>query len=434
MKNIFGTDGIRDKVNHGILTTENLEQLGHAIGQWATNNLEKPINVLIGSDTRSSCSFILEALSKSLTQYSMTIFNGHILPTPVICKLAKEEDFDLGIIISASHNTAEYNGIKIVKKDSKLCTLAEGAITQLYYNEKFVNSAQKNSLIEYHQANQLYEIFITAWFESNFLKGKKIVLDCADGATYQLAPKIFKNFEAELIVINNHPNGENINLKSGSTHPENITNAVFAHKADWGISFDGDGDRVIIVDKNGYNYDGDEILSILTKHTLFKKSSVVGTIMSNQGFCQYLQEKNKVFFRSAVGDKHVYKMMQQYEALLGGEPSGHIIIDPFSYSGDGIFTSLLFLDTILKEKIDAPLFKKFAQVSTHINAATKQDLTEQPFDTIIKKYENKINPGRLIVRYSGTEPILRIMVETTDKDASFDVAQQLKTELESTLP
>jgi len=433
MKNIFGTDGIRDKINHGPLTKENLTQLGHAIGQWVTTNFEKPIKILIGYDTRSSCPGILETLSKSILQYPVELHNGKTLPTPVICKLVKEEEFDLGIIISASHNPAEYNGIKIVTKDSKICALSESAITQLYQHEIFKNNQNKNSLLEYDQANQLYQIFITAWFETDFLEGKKIVLDCAHGATYQLAPKIFEHFGAQVITIENSPNGENINLRCGSTYPENITKAMLSHQADWGVAFDGDGDRVIIVDKDGHNYDGDEILAVLSKHALFKKSPIVGTIMSNQGFGKYLQEKNRVFLRASVGDKHVYQMMQQYKAMLGGEPSGHIIVEPFSYSGDGIFTSLLFIDTFFKENIKTPLFKKFSQVATHINVTIQKDLQEDQYKNIIKKYESKLNQGRLIVRYSGTEPILRIMVESDNKDFSIAIANNLKNELQPLL-
>lgn len=433
MKNLFGTDGIRDKIHHGALTIENLTQLGHAIGQWATNNLEKPIKILIGYDTRSSCTLILETLSASLLQYPVELYNGKIIPTPVVCKLVKEEEFDLGVIISASHNLAEYNGIKIVKKDAKISAFSESAITQLFYHEKFHDHAPKNVMQEYDQANQLYKIFITAWFESNFLQNKTIVLDCAHGATYKLAPKIFEFFGAQVIAINNHPDGHNINLQCGSTCPKNITTAVLTHQADWGIAFDGDGDRVIIIDKHGHAYDGDEILGVLTQHPLFKKSPVVGTIMSNQGLGQYLQEKNKVLFRSAVGDKHVFAMMQQYHAMLGGEPSGHIIVEPFSYSGDGIFTALLFMDTLLKESIHLPMFKKFAQVSTSIDITTKHNLQQEPYAQVIKKYEALLNPGRLVVRYSGTEPILRIMVECDDQTTATDVAYQLKNELESLL-
>ncbi len=155
--------------------------------------------------------------------------------------------------------------------------------------------------------------------------------------------------------------------------------------------------------------------------------------MSNQGLGQYLQEKNKIFFRASVGDKHVFTMMQQYHAMLGGEPSGHIIVEPFSYSGDGIFTSLLFIDTLIKENIQLPVFKKFAQVLTHIDITTRHNLAEEPYATIIKTYETKLNPGRLIVRYSGTEPILRIMVESNDQQTAVTIAHQLKQELESSV-
>lgn len=433
MKNIFGTDGIRDKIHQGPLAQENLAQLGHAIGQWVTNNFEKPIKILIGYDTRSSCNSILDTLSKSILQYPVELFNGNVIPTPVICKLVRDEDFDLGIIISASHNLAEYNGIKIVKKNAKLSAFAESAITQLYYHEKFIDHATTNVMHEYDQANQLYEIFITAWFEPSFLKNQKIVIDCAQGATYKIAPTIFKHFDADVVFINNNPDGLNINLECGSTKPENITRAVLQHQADWGIAFDGDGDRVIIIDKNGHNYDGDEILGVLTEHALFKKSPVVGTIMSNQGLGQHLQEKNKIFFRASVGDKHVYQMMQQYHAMIGGEPSGHIIIEPFSYAGDGIFTSLLFLDTIIKEKINFPIFQKFAQVSTQIQITNKPDLQDEPYASIINKYKNMTNSGRLIVRYSGTEPVLRIMVESDNQQKSTLIAHQLQDELQQIL-
>jgi len=433
MKNIFGTDGIRDKFNQGVLTAANLTQLGHAIGQWAMNSFEKPIKILIGSDTRASCPEIVDRLTESLLQYSLEVFNGQILPTPVICKLVKDDDFDLGIIISASHNAAEYNGIKIVKKNSKLSTMAESAITQLYYHTKFIESDHKHAMQKYDIAQNLYQIFITAWFQADFLHNQTIVLDCAHGATFMLAPKLFQLFGANVITINNTPNGENINFKSGSTHLESLIHAVMTQKASWGIAFDGDGDRVMIINSMGQICDGDDILSVLTHHDLLKKSPVVGTIMSNQGLGQYLQNKNKTFFRSSVGDKNVYTMMQQYQTLLGGEPSGHIIVEPFSYSGDGIFVALLFLETILKEKLTLPIFHKFSQIATHLQAAIKQDLTQEPFASIIKKYENELNQGRLIVRYSGTEPILRIMVESNNEQNSSTIAQLLKNELESSL-
>ncbi|AXK60495.1 hypothetical protein [Candidatus Chromulinivorax destructor] len=433
MKHIFGTDGIRDKIHHGALAQENLRQLGHAIGQWAAHNFEKRVKILIGSDTRSSCNSILQELSKSLLQYNIELCNGDIIPTPVVCKLVREEDFDLGIIISASHNSAEYNGIKIVKKNSKLSAFTEGAITQLYHHEIFIDQPTVNTLQPYDQASQLYEIFITAWFESDFLENKKIVIDCAHGATYKLAPKIFEHFNAQVITINNNPDGYNINLQSGSTHPETISAAVLQHQADWGIAFDGDGDRVLLVDKDGNTYDGDDILTVLSEHALFKKSSVVGTIMSNQALGKHLQQKNKVFFRASVGDKQVYTMMQQYHAMIGGEPSGHIIVEPFSFAGDGIFTSLLFLDTIIKENIKLPLLQKFAQVSTQIKVTEKRDLTEYVYASIIKKYEEMVQPGRLIIRYSGTEPVLRIMVESDTQEKSMMISSQLQNELQNLL-
>lgn len=433
MKTIFGTDGIRDIWNHGPLTEENLIQLGHAIGQWATNNFEKPVKILIGYDTRYSCSSILEKISASMLQYPLELFNGKILPTPIVCKLVQEEEFDLGIIISASHNPADYNGIKIVNKESKISAFAESAITQLYLHETFKNSVSNNTIKPYNLANQIYQIFITAWFDSSFLQGKKIVLDCAHGATYKIAPKIFQHFQAEVIVINDNPNGYNINLESGSTHPETIIHAVLKHHADWGIAFDGDGDRVVIIDKNGNYYDGDDILSILSENPLFKKSAVVGTVMSNQGLGKYLQEKHKTLFRASVGDKHVYTMMQQYQTLLGGEPSGHIIVKPFSYCGDGIFTALLCIDTCIKQKITTPLFTKFAQISTHITINNRYDLKINPYASIIKKYETILNQGRVIVRYSGTEPILRIMVESNCPEKATFITHQLKNELISIL-
>ncbi|MGZ6251207.1 MAG: hypothetical protein ACXWL2_04205 [Candidatus Chromulinivorax sp.] len=433
MKNIFGTDGIRDKIHHGPLTTENLKQLGHAIGQWATNNFEKPVKILIGYDTRSSSSLILETISNSILQYPVELFNGKILPTPIICKLVKEEEFDLGIIISASHNLAEYNGIKIVKKDAKISPFAESAITQLYYQTKVEEHIPTHTIQPYDQANQMYEIFITAWFEADFLQNQKIVVDCAHGATYKIAPKILEHFKAHVITINNHPDGHNINLQSGSTCPTQISNAVLEHHADWGISFDGDGDRVIIVDRHGKIYDGDDILAVLAHHQLFKKSPIVGTIMSNQGLGQYLQEKDKILFRAPVGDRNVHTMMQQYQALLGGEPSGHIIVEPFSYSGDGIFTALLFIDTIIKEHIKIPLFTKFAQVLTKIEITKKEDLKQSPFVDIIKKYELELSNGRLVVRYSGTEPILRIMVESQNQNKAHEIAFALQEELEPLL-
>ena len=429
METLFGTDGIRNKIHHGCLTQDNLVQLGHAIGKWATENFEKPVKILIGQDTRSSCSIIFNALTQGLLQYDVQIFNGKILPTPVICKLVKEEDFSLGLIISASHNLADYNGLKIVKKNAKASTFAESAITKLYEDHNFVTKLPVGSIKSYDQASQLYQIFIAAWFDTEFLENKTIVLDCAHGATYKIAPKIFENFGANVITINNHPDGHNINLECGSTCPNNITTNVLKHNADWGIAFDGDGDRVIIVDKNGHNYDGDEILSVLAQHELLKKSPVVGTIVSNQGLEKHLNQNEKTFLRAKVGDKNVHKVMTQHQALLGGEPSGHIIVDSFSYAGDGIFTSLLFIDTIIKENISKLLFQKFSQVNISLPVESKKDLSQPSFQTVIKKYEQEIDPGKIIIRYSGTEPVLRIMVEGEDEAICKTVAAKLNADL-----
>lgn len=430
MSNIFGTDGIREKIHQGCLSEKNLIKLGHAIGTWANENFQKPTRILLGHDTRSSCSIIIDHLLESLLQYNVTIFDGKTLPTPVVCKLVQEEDFDLGIIISASHNLADYNGIKLVKKHAKASNLAESAITHHYLHDPIINKPETGSIQSYDQATQLYQILITAWFDTEFLENKTIVLDCAHGATYKLAPKIFEVMGAKVITINDHPDGHNINLQCGSTQPQNLQQAVLKHKADWGIAFDGDGDRCLIVDTTGKIYNGDDMLATLAYHPRLETKQVVGTIMSNHGLANYFEQQDKIFRRAAVGDKQVHHMMQQHDIVLGGEPSGHIIVKPFSYSGDGIFTSLLFLDTLIRYKKNLPEWTKYAQTTCNLQVTHKPSLEEIPFKEIIAKYDDEVIPGRTIVRYSGTEPLLRVTVEHEDAEKAYDIAQKLYCELE----
>lgn len=430
MSNIFGTDGIREKIHQGCLTEPNLMKLGHALGAWITENFEKPTKILLGHDTRSSCSIIIDHLLQSLIQYDVIIFDGKTLPTPVVCKLVQEEDFDIGIIISASHNLADYNGIKLVKKNGKTSAFAESAITYHYLHDTVIEKPKKGKLVSYDQASQIYQIFVTAWFETEFLQNSTVVLDCAHGATYKLARKLFEQMGAKVITINDHPDGHNINLQCGSTNPQAIKQAVQEYQADWGIAFDGDGDRVIIIDRACKIYDGDDILAVLAQHPRLSSNAIVGTIMSNQGLAYHFKQNNIPFYRSTVGDKNVHTMMQNYGSLLGGEPSGHIIVQPFSYCGDGIFTALLFLDTFIQDNASCPIWQKFTQTTHNLDVNVKPDLQKEPFASIIQAYQDTINPGRIIVRYSGTEPVLRIMVEHANADIAYEITQKLYSELE----
>jgi phosphoglucosamine mutase len=438
----FGTDGIRGHADQYPFTEQALINLGIAIALWGISKYEKEQPaLLIGHDTRESCTKIKKALKKGLSNFPLKIVDAEILPTPAVCQIInKSNNFDFGIIISASHNPYQDNGIKIIDAETiKLNTKDEDLIIKNFETiseskHKFKASAKAIDQ-KWNDAHELYKKHLFTFFNPNFLQDIKVVLDCANGATYKLAPEIFKAFGAQTTVLFTQPNGKNINYQCGSLHPEKLQEAILENKADVGFAFDGDGDRVIAVNRHGQIIEGDDILALLSEHPkVASTKTIVGTIMSNLGLELHLKKEGKHLIRTQVGDKYISAQLQENNLLLGGENSGHIIIKDYMNSGDGIFVALKLLETILITKNwNIKLFEKIPQILINVPVLNKKDLTLQPYAKIINEQEQILKKGRIIVRYSGTEKLLRVMVEEQDNILANNVAKTLVEKLKNAL-
>lgn len=430
-KTLFGTDGIRTTVGHHPLTYQTLPQLGRAIACWAQKKYNKKIAVLLAHDTRISCSFIKSALKSGLLLEDIALYDANILPTPAICLLTRDHDnLDIGIIISASHNPYHDNGIKIVDKSGNKIDASDEKIICSFLDNQHSDHINYSSLgtdIVYEQASQYYYDYIINHFDPSFLQTLTIVLDCAHGATSDLAQKIFQYCGATVHTINNRPNGTNINNQCGALFPHNIQKAVLKYNADIGFAFDGDGDRVTIVTKEGIIKNGDDILALLSSHSQYNRMhSIVGTILTNQGLETFLKQHNKKLIRTQVGDKYVAQQLEKNNILLGGEPAGHIIMSDYLSSSDGIFSALRILETMTQtNNWDLVTFKSYPQFNVAVPISIKKDLNQYPLTTIIKEHEELLHDGRLIVRYSGTENVLRIMVEDKKQTRAEYIGKKL---------
>lgn len=438
MKNsLFGTDGIRGVVGQEPFTPTSIERIGRALAQWSRTKLYTPSRVLIASDTRASCPQVKEHLMRGLAQPDIAIIDAQILATPIAYWfVSTSNQADWGIVISASHNPHRYNGIKVIAPGSlKLSAEDERAITNMFYAlpENIETSAPV--LTTRTDIEQLYLRMLDSFFPAQFLRGKTIALDCAQGATYHIAPEVFHHFGATVHSYFAEPNGTNINDNCGAVHPQGLQAAVLTHHANIGFAFDGDGDRVTAVNSQGIVKDGDDILALLAKHPRYAgESAVVGTIVSNQGLAAHLATHGKKLFRANVGDKHVHACMHENNLLVGGEPSGHVIVRDYLGTGDGIFTALRIAEaSILTNNSQLESFTKFPLVSINVPIGVKKDLATEPFAGILKQCQDKLPQGRLVVRYSGTEPLLRIVVEDQDHHHAQTIAENLSKQLRELL-
>jgi phosphoglucosamine mutase len=414
---LFGTDGVRSAVGSAPFTLSQLSRFAVAIAQWAHKKYGTAPRIVIAQDTRSSCDWIATTMQSALLAHGAQVFAAHVAPTPLVGALLHHTtQFDCGIIISASHNPHTDNGIKLVDaRSGKLSPEDEQEIEELFALgiQSNINYAQLGTLHTVSDSPEQYAKIIRPFFETDFLHGITIVLDCANGATHALAPQIFTAFGAQVITINATPNGTNINDACGALHPEQLQEAVVTHNAHVGFAFDGDGDRVIAVNKHGALKNGDDILALLSTHPHYRNEpTIVGTIMSNEGFATFLKKQNKALIRTPVGDKYVGAALKKDNLLLGGEQSGHIIMRDYLPTGDGIFTALRVCQVMATSNAwDFETFTQFPQILINVPITHKCDLAQQPFDQLIKYHEGQLEQGRLIVRYSGTELLLRVMVE-----------------------
>jgi phosphoglucosamine mutase len=436
---LFGTDGIRTTVGTSPFTMNELIRLGSALGLWIEKKYGPHAQILIAHDTRASASFVKAALKTGILLYQVHIYDAGILPTPAVCQLlTHHQDIVCGIVISASHNPYQDNGIKIFDGSSGKLTTLDAQLISRFFHE------QHNQVISYHSfgtdifwpfAREQYITNILAHFPAQLLTGIKIVIDCAHGATSTIAGEIFEKLDADIVVLNNNPNGVNINHACGSEHPAHIQQAVLDHQAHIGFAFDGDGDRLVAVNRYGNLKNGDDILALLVTHPRYEQEQgIVGTIMTNQGLALFLHEHRKILLRTPVGDHHVTEQLKKDNLLLGGEQSGHIIMRDYLPTADGIFAALRLLEAvIIHNNWELTTFMRCPQILINVPVTIKKKLTENPCAQIIADHEALLSHGRLIVRYSGTQNLLRVMVEAQDSQVAQTVGTQLAQALQKAL-
>lgn len=432
----FGTDGIRGTVGIAPITPDFVLKLGWAIGRVLKNGYNKN-KVLIGKDTRISGYMFESALQAGLSAAGMDILLLGPMPTPAIAYLTRTFHAVAGIVISASHNPFQDNGIKIFSGNgTKLPDEVELAIeAEMEQPMQTVVSDQLGKAQRIEDAAGRYIEFCKSTIPYDItLKGLKIVVDCAHGATYHITPNVFRELGASVETIGTQPNGLNINAGYGATHPQALQTAVLYQNADLGIALDGDGDRVLMVDAKGEIVDGDELLFIIAqaRHkagTL--QGAVVGTVMSNLGLEQALEKQGIAFKRSAVGDRYVLEMLQQHGGNLGGESSGHVICLDRTTTGDGIITALQVLATSIQTGLPLHILKtgmqKCPQRMINVPITPGLEMTELPsVQTAVQEAEQQLNnQGRILLRPSGTEPVVRVMVEGIDGQQVEAIAHQL---------
>ncbi len=435
-KKYFGTDGIRGKVGESPITPELVLRLGWAagkvLGQGAGHR-----KILIGKDTRVSGYLLESALESGLSAAGVDIRLLGPMPTPGIAYLTRTSRARAGIVISASHNPYYDNGIKFFSSaGSKLPDEIELAIEEAMQEPMdSIDGSKLGKAKRYPDAAGRYVEFCKSTFSPGpGLEGLKIVVDCANGAAYQIAPMVFTELGAEVIAIANEPDGLNINAECGSTYPKLLQKAVVESEADLGIALDGDGDRVILVDGNGQVVDGDQLLYIIARQRKLKQrlsGGVVGTSMSNLGLEQALQRANIPFARAAVGDRHVMSLLQKEQWDLGGESSGHIICLDKTTTGDGVIAALQVLAAMVETGQTLAELKSgmscYPQVMVNVKTNRKFDLdgSVKVQDAVSDVEKELADKGRVLLRASGTEPVIRVMVEGEDASQVARLSQQL---------
>ncbi|RMD85834.1 MAG: phosphoglucosamine mutase [Candidatus Dadabacteria bacterium] len=448
MREFFGTDGIRGVANTPPLDPESLVRFGQAIAAVFLKE-DRRHRILIGKDTRLSGYMIETALASGITSVGVDVLLTGPITTPGVAYLTKSMRADAGIVISASHNPYEDNGIKIFGSDGyKLPDQMEQEIERLFLSDKLKDFRAKPACIgkasRIDDAVGRYTVFLKNTFPSELtLEGMRIGFDCANGASYVVAPQTCEELGAEVIVRGKSPNGRNINAGFGSLYPEIMQKLVKEQNLDIGISLDGDGDRAIFIDEKGKVHDGDAVLAICAldfkKRGLLRGGAVVGTSMSNLGLERALAEHGIKLLRAQVGDRYVLEMMKKEGCNLGGEQSGHTIFSDYATTGDGILTALMILAVMKRTEKPlselASVYVKYPQVLVNVEVSEKPQLNAIPSirDVIVKKEEELKDKGRILVRYSGTEDKARIMVECESEELcakhANDVAEVIRKEI-----
>ncbi|SMN13650.1 Phosphoglucosamine mutase [Bathymodiolus heckerae thiotrophic gill symbiont] len=441
MANYFGTDGIRGKVGIEPITADFFLKLGWAVGSVLAQKNKNP-SIVIGKDTRVSGYLFESALEAGFLSAGVDVGLLGPMPTPAVAYLTQTYGATAGVVISASHNHFQDNGVKFFSaKGFKLSSQDQKDIEErLQQSMLSVTSESIGKAVRHEQSLGRYIDFCKRTIDKNIdLSSLNIVIDCANGATYHIAENVFAELGANITIINNQPDGFNINLDCGATDTQHLQKTVLENKADLGIAFDGDGDRLMMVDSSGELVDGDELVFIIAKawqaQNRLKSNTVVGTQMTNLGVRHGYQDLNIDFIEADVGDRFVMQQMQKNNAILGGEGSGHIICLEQTTSGDAIIAALQVLEVIIKSEKTLKALKsevqKYPQVLINVKTKEKIDLPQhqalQQAQLEIQKTLGKT--GRVLIRASGTEPLIRVMVEGRD----LDLVQQSAETLAATL-
>ncbi|MBI29542.1 MAG: phosphoglucosamine mutase [Pelagibacteraceae bacterium] len=442
MAKIFGTDGVRSKVNAEPMTTETCLKIARSVGHILSKKHE--INrVVISKDTRLSGYVFEPVIASGFSSMGSEVLLVGPLPTPALAMLVGTLRADIGIMITASHNTFEYNGLKIFDKDgNKIPQELENQIEEIIFNEDKYNLIIQKNLItgktkRLEDAVGRYTESIKNSFPKNkSLKGLKIVIDCANGANYKVAPEVLWELGSDVVTIENSPNGKNINLNCGAVNPSKLSQKVISENADIGFAFDGDGDRLIVVDENGEIMDGDKIVALLAteflKQKKLKNGLVVSTHMSNMAFEKYINKIGLNLIRTQVGDKYVIEKMRETNASIGGEQSGHIIIKDYSKTGDGLLVAVQISNILISSNKKTSeifdLYEALPQVQTSVEVIDKNKsfYKNKDLQKFIMNFNDQNDNLRLLIRPSGTEPVIRILVEGNNLESLKSISNEVQ--------
>jgi phosphoglucosamine mutase len=451
MRDLFGTDGIRGVAREFPLDSPTIGYIGLAVGRQLTDMVETP-RVILGRDTRESGEWIGNRLISSLRGTGIEMIHEvGVISTPGLAFLTRAHGFDLGIMISASHNPYQDNGIKLFSRDGfKFPDEWERRIEQKIHSliREGAQSPELSGENSYHAAAETsdYVGFLVSQFRGGYAAGR-VGLDLCNGSAFRIAPEVFRQIGAEILVINDTPDGKNINRNCGSLHLHQLVNLVRQSSLDFGVAFDGDADRAMFVTHSGKIFDGDYVLYALSdyyrRRGRLRRDTVVGTVMTNLALEKSLKKQGITLIRAAVGDKYVLEEMRKTGTNLGGEPSGHIILSDCHTTGDGILTAIKLAEILSVEHLGldelAEGFHPYPQILEGLRVKRKIPLTssEEIQELISEAQRTLEDDGRLVVRYSGTEPLLRIMAEGKDLEQVRALVHRLKTGLQqvfSSLP
>jgi phosphoglucosamine mutase len=448
MRSLFGTDGVRGEAGKFPLDAPTVRIIGSSLAAFLKTTSKRTPSIVIGRDTRESGDWLESSLAEGATSAEAKCLSAGVITTPGVAFLTRKLQADAGVVISASHNPYQDNGIKIfAPSGQKIPDAVERYIeAEIFSNKENLASqtagALNDSTPSADELRNLYLNFLSDEIGAGLsLKGLKVVVDCANGASSALAPRLFEKLGAQVVAINASPNGRNINLDCGSLHIESLQSTVVSEKGDLGVAFDGDADRSLFVDEAGNFVDGDATLWVLSNQLLkqnrLKQNVVVATVMSNIGLELVLRSRGIELVRTDVGDKYVLEELLKRDASLGGEQSGHIILPELSLAGDGMITSLCVLGAL--RDADQSLaeltagFKRYPQVLVNVRVREKVPFDQLPAvrRAVDEVDEHLSQNGRLLLRYSGTEALARVMIEGADQNQIEEFAEKIAAEIRS---